>query len=117
LAKPEPSPRPKRLGYYTAAAMAVAALAVLAIYMAKAPAQKQIVQREATPTNKARSSRPANWAGTLDPAQFTGRTARAYQAAAQIPEVLEKVFCYCGCDVIAGHSSDLDCFRDKHAAG
>ena len=116
LVKAQPSGRSRRLGYYTAAAMAIAAAALLAIYMSKAPTQKQVAQREAASTDRAQANRPANWPGTLNPAQFSGRTAKAYQAAAQIPQVLEKVFCYCGCDAIVDHASVLDCFRDTHGA-
>ncbi len=116
LIKPGARPRPSRLGLYSAAAMVVAALALLALYMSKPPAQKQVVQREATQADKLRAIRPAGWPGVIDPGQFTGRTAKAYLAAKQIPEVLNKLFCYCGCDRIAGHLSVLDCFRDMHAA-
>ena len=38
----------------------------------------------------------------------------AYQAAKDIPEVLERLPCYCGCFTNAGHRNNLDCFRDDH---
>jgi hypothetical protein len=60
-----------------------------------------------------RVPRPA----TLSPALFTGYAARGYQVAKDIPEVLERVMCYCGCDVNPGHQNNLDCFADEHAAG
>lgn len=51
---------------------------------------------------------------TLDPARFDGKTRDAYQAARDVPEVLEQVPCYCGCMSNAGHRNNLDCFTDDH---
>lgn len=48
---------------------------------------------------------------------FQGRVREAYQAAAEIPEVLAGVSCYCGCDKSQGHRNLLDCFVDDHGAG
>lgn len=47
---------------------------------------------------------------------FQGRVREAYSAAAEIPDVLAGVTCYCGCDKSLGHRSLLDCFVDKHGA-
>ena len=60
-----------------------------------------------------RVPRPA----TLSPVLFTGYAARGYQVAKEIPEVLERIMCYCGCDRNPGHQNNLDCFADDHAAG
>jgi len=35
---------------------------------------------------------------TLSPANFTGITADAYRAAREIPQVLDKLYCYCDCE-------------------
>ncbi len=51
---------------------------------------------------------------TLSPAYFTGRSARAYQAARDIPEVLDSLHCYCECKKHFGHKSLLTCFVDQH---
>lgn len=48
---------------------------------------------------------------------FQGRVREAYQAAAEIPEVLAGVSCYCGCNKSQGHRNLLDCFVDDHGAG
>src|SRR5262245_47554883 len=40
---------------------------------------------------------------TLDPARFVGKAALGYQVAREIPEVLDQVYCYCGCDGPQGH--------------
>lgn len=60
-----------------------------------------------------RVPRPA----TLSPVLFTGYAAKGYQVAKEIPEVLERVMCYCGCDRNPGHQNNLDCFTDDHGAG
>jgi hypothetical protein len=52
---------------------------------------------------------------TLDPNNFSDSEVRAaYQAAKDVPEVLEHVACYCGCFGEAGHRNNLDCYHDNH---
>jgi hypothetical protein len=52
---------------------------------------------------------------TLNPAAFADpETKNAYQAAKDVPEVLEYMPCYCGCFGNAGHRNNLDCFKDNH---
>jgi hypothetical protein len=48
---------------------------------------------------------------------FTGQTREAYKAAAEIPDILAGLHCYCGCDKSLGHRSLLYCFVDDHGAG
>ncbi len=55
-------------------------------------------------------------AQTLSPALFEGKTRAAYQAAMDVPEVLEQVPCYCGCMENNGHENNLFCFKDSHGA-
>src|SRR3990172_4736634 len=52
---------------------------------------------------------------TLSPANYTGITADAYRAAQEIPQVLDKLYCYCDCEKHFGHKSLLSCFVDEHA--
>jgi hypothetical protein len=53
----------------------------------------------------------------VDPGQFTGMTREAYAAAKAVPEVLDKVYCYCYCDDPPfNHKSLLSCFVDYHGA-
>lgn len=52
---------------------------------------------------------------TLQPSQYTGDTALAYQAAMEIPEVLDSLYCYCDCEKHSGHKSLLSCYVDEHA--
>ncbi len=53
----------------------------------------------------------------LSPTLFTGEAARAYQIAQEVPELLERMPCYCGCYVNPGHRNNLDCYTDRHGAG
>ena len=46
---------------------------------------------------------------------YTGVTAQAYQAAREIPEVLDSLYCYCDCARHSGHKSLLSCYVDEHA--
>lgn len=54
----------------------------------------------------------------LDPNQFgTSGAYLAYTAAKRHPEMLDKVFCYCGCDrPPVFHKSLLSCFTDFHGS-
>jgi hypothetical protein len=50
----------------------------------------------------------------LDPSKFFGLASFGYAAAKTCPEVMEKLFCYCGCDLTDSHVSLLDCFTSIH---
>ena len=54
----------------------------------------------------------------LDPFQFREQgTAMTYMLAAQNRDVLDQVYCYCGCDAPPFyHRSLLSCFADTHGA-
>ena len=63
--------------------------------------------------------RRGDLAGRVVPAgRFGGypRIADAYSKAAEVPEVLDGIHCYCDCGEHAGHYSLLDCFASDHAA-
>lgn len=53
---------------------------------------------------------------TLSPNYFVGKAARAYDAARKIPEVLDKVYCYCKCQENHNHKSLRTCFVDAHGS-
>ena len=40
-----------------------------------------------------------------------------YEYAAEMPMVMDGLFCYCECLRNVGHYSLLECFMDDHAAG
>jgi hypothetical protein len=50
----------------------------------------------------------------LDPAQFFGEAQMGYASAKAAPEVMAKIFCYCGCDVSDSHTRLLDCYTSMH---
>lgn len=60
-----------------------------------------------------RSPRPA----TLLPELFSGKVAQVYRIAREVPELLERMPCYCGCYVNPGHRNNLDCYTDRHSVG
>jgi hypothetical protein len=45
------------------------------------------------------------------------RIAEVYAQAAEIPDVLDGLYCYCHCADHADHYSLLDCFKSDHGAG
>ncbi len=51
---------------------------------------------------------------TLSPESFY-QVAHAYDAAKQIPQTLERIACFCPCYRV-GHTSLLDCYKDRHGA-
>lgn len=67
-------------------------------------------------SSSSEGSNEARAAQTLDPASFAGKTRDAYQAALDVPEVLEQIPCYCGCMQNNGHKNNLFCFKDSHGA-
>lgn len=50
----------------------------------------------------------------LDPGKYIGKAKMGYIAAQRVPELCEKIFCYCGCDYTDEHASLLDCFTSDH---
>jgi hypothetical protein len=65
----------------------------------------------------ARTPRPGRTlVATLSPSLFAGKTQAAYQAAQDVPAVLDEMPCFCGCMRDPGHQSNLYCFRDNHSA-
>jgi len=92
----------------------------LGVPLLAAPAKKQDPPPPA-PTPATQPSPPAAAAAPLPtplPAElFTGPARDAYRAAAEIPDVLAGLACYCGCAKSHGHRHLLDCFVDDHGAG
>ena len=61
--------------------------------------------------NRLRETRP-----TKSPERLKGKVKRAYQIARDIPEVLDKLYCYCRCFENFNHLNLLSCFVGTHAA-
>lgn len=56
----------------------------------------------------------ADNSAVLDPRQFDRRRVqRAYAIAYEIPEVLNQLYCWCGCENRGVHRSNLACFEDE----
>ncbi|MGH7576867.1 MAG: PCYCGC motif-containing (lipo)protein [Longimicrobiales bacterium] len=56
-------------------------------------------------------------AAVLDPAAFEDREVRhAYGVATRIPEILNQLYCWCGCENRGVHRSNLACFEDEMSA-
>ena len=53
---------------------------------------------------------------TLSPHKFTGKVRRAYEVARAIPQVLDRLYCYCRCRENFNHKSLLSCYVDTHAS-
>jgi hypothetical protein len=53
---------------------------------------------------------------TLSPQKFTGNVRRAYEVARAIPQVLDRLYCYCRCRKNFGHKNLLSCYVDTHAS-
>jgi hypothetical protein len=52
----------------------------------------------------------------LDPSRFAhSEVRRAYQIATETPEVLNKLYCWCGCENRGIHRSNLGCFEGEMA--
>jgi hypothetical protein len=52
----------------------------------------------------------------LDPERFTDPAVkRGYSIAAQIPRLLNQLYCWCGCEDRGAHRSSLQCFEDLMA--
>jgi hypothetical protein len=60
-----------------------------------------------------RNPRPA----TRPPELFAGKVAKVYRIAQEVPELLERMPCYCGCYVSDRHQNNLDCYTDRHSVG
>jgi Protein of unknown function with PCYCGC motif len=53
---------------------------------------------------------------TLPPTMFSGTVREAYAIARDIPQVLDKLYCYCRCRENFGHKNLLSCYVDTHAS-
>ena len=52
---------------------------------------------------------------TLSAEYFTGKEAKAYAIAKEIPSILDSLYCYCDCKKHFDHKSLLTCYVDLHA--
>ena len=101
--------------WWLLALLVIAPVALLFAWWAEAPpavaGSPSLSSAPGVQTAARRETRP-----TLDPARFVGKARLAHQAARDIPDVLDQLYCYCQCDKHIGHKSLLSCYTDGHAA-
>jgi hypothetical protein len=103
----------------TCAALLILALGTL---LWAEPTKKPLSPTKTAPTpapsgQPAQAAAPAALPTPLPAERFQGHAREAYKAAAEMPDVLAGLACYCGCDKSYGHRNLLDCFVDEHGAG
>lgn len=101
------------------AVMIGAAGVIIAAAAVAAPSHKAI--REKAGPEPASASASASTGGeaytgkpVMDPSLAAGMAAVGYASAKAAPEVMAKLFCYCGCDMTDSHSALIDCFTGQH---
>lgn len=90
-------------------------LVLIAVTILLATANDTFAQKQA----KDESMRRGETKSTLNPDMFSDpRIKKAYQAAKEIPWVLDSIYCYCMCEEspVFKHKSLLSCYVDDHAA-
>jgi len=107
---------PKKRSKYSLVAMIAGGILVLGgvffLYQGEKPSAKSSELTEVKKANfNLREDRP-----TLSPEQFSGKVKKAYTIARMIPEVLDRLYCYCRCRENFGHKSLLSCYVDTHAS-
>ncbi len=80
------------------------------------PRQSAHTPRGPVTTTEPRVLRGGENRPILDATHFSGKSGRSYRAAAEIPDVLDHLYCYCECEQHSGHKSLKSCFVDLHAA-
>ncbi len=106
----------KKMSKYPLLALIAGGVLVLAgayfLYQGeKPPTQSSEVTVLKTKNINLREDRP-----TLSPQMFTGKVRNAYEIARAIPEVLDRLYCYCRCRENFGHKNLLTCYVDTHAS-
>ena len=106
----EKSTNRKKIG--TASAFIAVILMVLGgVYVYTKPPGRATATNPAPAKGQLIETRPV-----LTSALFTGKTALAYKYAAEIPKVLDSLFCYCYCKKDHGHKTLLTCFTSMHGS-
>jgi len=110
------APEPKKRSNVTLLALIAGGILVLTgayfLYQGeKPPAPSPQLPELKTDTGNLREKRP-----TLAPHKFTGKVRRAYEVARAIPQVLDRLYCYCRCRENFNHKNLLSCYVDTHAS-
>ncbi len=94
----------------------VAALSVILLAGAVFLVSCQKGARESTTVTDVSQLMGGETRPTLSPEYFTGKVAKAYRIAKEIPQVLDSLYCYCDCKENFNHKSLLTCYVDEHAS-
>lgn len=110
------APKPKKRSKYPLIGLAVGVALLIAggyfLYQEKNPKQPAPERTKLKKENiRLRETRQ-----TLSPQRFQGRVRKAYEIARAIPQVLDRLYCYCRCRENFGHRNLLSCFVGKHAS-
>jgi hypothetical protein len=92
-------------------AMTIAAAALAAPESSKGKTEKAGPEPAAASTS---GSGAYNGPPVMDPSLASGMAAVGYASAKAAPEVMAKLFCYCGCDMTDSHTALIDCFTGQH---
>ncbi len=118
----ETKPAEKKTNVLLAVAGAVfvvmIAYAVLQGASEKAPITGQNAASDATIPNKVVKAGLIEIRPVLPASRFRGRVAQIYGYASKIPEVFDRLYCYCRCkeNPRFRHKTLLTCYTDEHAA-
>jgi cytoskeletal protein RodZ len=110
------TPKPKKRSKYPLIALAVGVVLLISgVYFLY---QKEKLQNPSFENAKLKKENVdlREKRSTLSPQSFTGKTRRAYEVARAIPEVLDRLYCYCRCRENFGHKNLLSCYVENHAA-
>lgn len=110
-------PRQKKWPKYPSIAIAVgASLLVTGVYfLTQGEESKKPPPPEPTKLKKEDTGLRETRA-TLSPQRFRGRVRRAYEIAREIPQVLDRLYCYCRCRANFNHKNLLSCYVGTHAS-
>ena len=109
--KPSGGQRSSQNSLITAALIAAIGLTLGGVYLYTKPPGRAHALNPAPATGQLIENRPV-----LSPALFTGKQKLAYQYAAEIPKVIDSLFCYCYCKKNNNHKTLLTCFTSMHGS-
>ena len=109
-------PRPKKMPKYALPALIAGGVLVLGGAYFLYQGEKQPPQYAQAADYKKENVNLREKRATMSPQLFSGKVRRAYEIARAIPEVLDRLYCYCRCRENFGHKNLLSCYVDTHAS-
>lgn len=104
-------PRKKGLSWLPWAVAGLALVGIVALVSPHKSGSRHPAPRPDAATTQASKIVPS--------AKYAGypRIQEVYREVALVPQVVDGIYCYCGCERNMGHYSLLDCYKSDHAAG